>query len=93
MKDPLGWSGLHPYRGNLRPVPSTARTPITVVLVDDYDVVVMGVANMFDSYRDHSAAQHLASGQQICAHGGGAQCSAGLRESGLRHVSLSSQRF
>ena len=26
--------------------------PITVALVDDYDVVVMGVANMFDQYRD-----------------------------------------
>ena len=26
--------------------------PITVALVDDYDVVLMGVANMFDRYRD-----------------------------------------
>jgi DNA-binding NarL/FixJ family response regulator len=26
--------------------------PITVALVDDYDVVLMGVANMFDNYRD-----------------------------------------
>jgi DNA-binding NarL/FixJ family response regulator len=26
--------------------------PITVALVDDYDVVLMGVANMFDKYRD-----------------------------------------
>jgi hypothetical protein len=28
------------------------RRPITVALVDDYDVVVMGVATMFDKYRD-----------------------------------------
>jgi len=35
----------------VRPVPSTAR-PITVALVDDYDVVVMGVANILDQYRD-----------------------------------------
>ncbi|SDJ09304.1 two component transcriptional regulator, LuxR family [Frankineae bacterium MT45] len=27
-------------------------TPITVALVDDYDVVLRGVANMFDQYRD-----------------------------------------
>ena len=29
-----------------------ARTPITVALVDDYDVVLTGVAAMFDRYRD-----------------------------------------
>ena len=27
-------------------------SPITVALVDDYDVVLMGVAHMFDQYRD-----------------------------------------
>ena len=26
--------------------------PITVAIVDDYDVVVMGLANMFDQYSD-----------------------------------------
>ena len=31
--------------------PSTA-TPITVALVDDYDVVLLGVAQMLDQYRD-----------------------------------------
>jgi DNA-binding NarL/FixJ family response regulator len=30
----------------------TPEKPITVALVDDYDVVLMGVANMFDRYRD-----------------------------------------
>jgi DNA-binding NarL/FixJ family response regulator len=29
-----------------------AHTPITVALVDDYDVVLLGVANMFNQYRD-----------------------------------------
>ena len=29
-----------------------SHTPITVALVDDYDVVVLGVANILDQYRD-----------------------------------------
>ncbi|MDT5203551.1 MAG: hypothetical protein QOD34_187, partial [Mycobacterium sp.] len=29
-----------------------ARAPITIALVDDYDVVVKGVANMLEPYRD-----------------------------------------
>jgi two-component system, NarL family, response regulator LiaR len=33
-------------------MPSPLSSPVTVALVDDYDVVVMGVANMFDRYRD-----------------------------------------
>lgn len=33
-------------------MPSSSDAPITVALVDDYDVVLMGVANMFDRYRD-----------------------------------------
>jgi DNA-binding NarL/FixJ family response regulator len=33
--------------------------PITVALVDDYDVVVMGVANMFDKYRDRVVVAEL----------------------------------
>ena len=35
------------------------RRPITVALVDDYDVVVMGVANMFDNYRDRVVVAEL----------------------------------
>ena len=31
---------------------SSANKAITVALVDDYDVVLMGVAKMFDNYRD-----------------------------------------
>jgi DNA-binding NarL/FixJ family response regulator len=32
--------------------PSGRRQPITVALVDDYDVVLLGVAQMIDQYRD-----------------------------------------
>lgn len=38
---------------------SPAKPPITVALVDDYDVVVMGVANMFDNYRDRIVVAEL----------------------------------
>ncbi|KQX07774.1 MULTISPECIES: response regulator transcription factor [unclassified Leifsonia] len=31
---------------------STSRRPITVALVDDYDVVLKGLAHLFDDYRD-----------------------------------------
>ena len=35
------------------------KRPITVALVDDYDVVVMGVANMIDRYRDRVVIAEL----------------------------------
>ena len=35
-------------------MPHPPRAPITVALVDDYDVVVKGVANMLEPYRDRS---------------------------------------
>ena len=38
---------------------SAPRRPITVALVDDYDVVVMGVANMLDRYRDRLVVAEL----------------------------------
>jgi DNA-binding NarL/FixJ family response regulator len=38
---------------------ATRDRPITVALVDDYDVVVMGVANMFDQYRDRVVVAEL----------------------------------
>ena len=31
---------------------SSAKKAITVALVDDYDIVLMGIAKMFDNYRD-----------------------------------------
>jgi DNA-binding NarL/FixJ family response regulator len=40
-------------------MPSSSSSPITVALVDDYDVVVMGVANMFDRYRDRVVVAEL----------------------------------
>src|ERR1700744_3265630 len=38
---------------------SSARAPITVALVDDYDIVVKGVANMLDPYRDRIVIAEL----------------------------------
>src|SRR6478609_1611308 len=38
---------------------SSADRPITVALVDDHDVVVMGVAKMFDRYRDRVVVAEL----------------------------------
>jgi DNA-binding NarL/FixJ family response regulator len=39
--------------------PPPSRAPITVALVDDYDVVVNGVANMLDPYRDRVVIAEL----------------------------------
>jgi hypothetical protein len=44
------------------------RKPITVAVVDDYDVVLMGVANMFDRYRDRSLRTTTASNTGRAAH-------------------------
>ncbi len=41
------------------PPASPASAPITVALVDDYDVVVKGVANMLDPYRDRIVIAEL----------------------------------
>lgn len=40
-------------------MPPASRAPITVALVDDYDVVVKGVANMLDPYRDRIVIAEL----------------------------------
>jgi len=40
-------------------MPPLANGPITVALVDDYDVVVLGVANMFTQYRDRVVVAEL----------------------------------
>ena len=39
--------------------------PITVALVDDYDVVLMGVANMFNQYRDGVVVAELDSNTPV----------------------------
>ncbi len=44
---------------------SRPNKPITVALVDDYDVVVMGVANMFDKYRDRIVVAELDSNMGV----------------------------
>lgn len=44
------------------PVP---RRPLTVALVDDYEVVMVGVKHMFDSYRDRIEVAEIAAGDPI----------------------------
>ncbi len=44
---------------------SPPHTPITVALVDDYDVVLMGVANMFDRYRDRVVVAEIDSNMSL----------------------------
>ncbi len=38
---------------------SPTNSPITIALVDDYDVVIKGVANMLDNYRDRVVVAEL----------------------------------
>src|SRR5436305_9450753 len=44
---------------------SPSGTPITVALVDDYDVVVKGVANMLQPYRDRIVIAELDSSMPV----------------------------
>ena len=44
---------------------SPPNAPITVALVDDYDVVLMGVANMFDRYRDRVVVAEIDSNMSL----------------------------
>jgi DNA-binding NarL/FixJ family response regulator len=46
-------------------VPPQPNKPITVALVDDYDVVLMGVANMFDRYRDRVVVAEIDSNMSL----------------------------
>jgi DNA-binding NarL/FixJ family response regulator len=46
-------------------MPSPRKSPITVAIVDDYDVVVMGVANMFEQYRDRVVVAELDSNTSV----------------------------
>ena len=43
----------------------SARPPITVALVDDYDVVLRGVATMFDQYRDRILVAELDANEPV----------------------------
>ena len=44
---------------------SRVNGPITVAIVDDYDVVVKGLASMFDQYRDRVAVTELVSNESV----------------------------
>src|SRR6201747_3301784 len=44
---------------------SRSSAPITVALVDDYDIVVKGVANMLDPYRDRVVIAELDSAMPV----------------------------
>jgi len=46
-------------------VASRTNKPITVALVNDYDVVIVGVANMFDQYRDRVVVAELDSNEPV----------------------------
>src|SRR5690348_8097442 len=41
------------------------RTPVRVALVDDYDVVVIGVAHLFDAYGDRIVVAELDTNQSV----------------------------
>jgi len=43
----------------------TAGSPVSIALVDDYDVVVAGVAHMLDRYRDRVVVAELDSNQPV----------------------------
>lgn len=45
--------------------PPTHRGPITVALVDDYDVVLLGLAHMFDQYRDRVSIAEIDTNEPI----------------------------
>jgi DNA-binding NarL/FixJ family response regulator len=47
------------------PSAATSTRPITVALVDDYDVVVMGVAKILDQYRDEVVVAELDTNQDV----------------------------
>jgi len=46
-------------------MPPASGTPITIALVDDYDVVVKGVANMLDPYRERIVIAELDSSMPL----------------------------
>ena len=46
-------------------MPPHAQAPITVALVDDYDVVLLGVAQMLDQYRDRVVVAEIDSNEPL----------------------------
>ncbi len=45
--------------------PPTSTEPITIALVDDYDVVLIGVAHMFDRYRDRIVVAEIDTNEPV----------------------------
>lgn len=45
--------------------PSSASVPVSVALVDDYDVVLLGVAHMLDQYRDRVVIAEIDSNEPV----------------------------
>ena len=43
----------------------TVRTPVTIALVDDYDIVVMGVAHILEQYRDRVVIAELDTNEAV----------------------------
>src|SRR6476469_4820881 len=64
---PLGRVQYTPKGVNVRPVTAatTMTRPVSVALVDDYDVVVMGVANMLDQYADQVVVAELDTNRDV----------------------------
>jgi len=46
-------------------MPPHAQAPITIALVDDYDVVLLGVAQMLDQYRDRVVVAEIDSNEPL----------------------------
>jgi DNA-binding NarL/FixJ family response regulator len=44
---------------------ATSHKPVRVALVDDYDIVLMGVARMFDAYRDRVLVCEIDANEQV----------------------------
>ena len=44
---------------------TTVRKPITIALIDDYDIVVMGIAHILEQYRDRVVIAELDTNQAL----------------------------
>jgi hypothetical protein len=46
-------------RFKVSPMQPTVRTPVSIALVDDYDIVVMGIAHILQQYQDRVVIAEL----------------------------------
>ena len=63
LNHPLGWAHYTPRGVSVESMGTTR--PISVALIDDYDVVLVGVAHMFDEYRDRIVIAEIDSNQSL----------------------------